>query len=107
MTYPQTSWHCKEHQVQGNRLRNNPPPSEGFERSENSPADCFQRERADRPWGKGTDVVGDGVVRYERQPVDLTTPALRATPPKEGDYFVSDCPELDALCSAMKFADMS
>jgi hypothetical protein len=28
-----------------------------------------QRERADRPWGKGTDAVGDGVVRREHQPV--------------------------------------
>jgi hypothetical protein len=34
----------------------------------------------------GTDAVGTGVVCRERQSVVLTTPALCATPPKEGNF---------------------
>jgi hypothetical protein len=45
--------------VSSEHTYDNSPPLEGwreapgFERPENSPADCFQRERADRPLGKG------------------------------------------------------
>jgi hypothetical protein len=34
----------------------------------------------------GADAVGDGVVCCERHPIVLTTPALRATPPREGNW---------------------
>jgi ferredoxin len=36
----------------------NSPPPEGFERPENSPVDCFQREQADEAHGQGREAPG-------------------------------------------------